>query len=236
MASRPSTTSGWQAQVVVSSHAGPAWAALDDAMRTALGLGWEAFQSGNIGVGAVVTDVAGRIVSTGRNRVADRTAPPGEVFGSSVAHAEVNALATLAFGQPRELVLTTSLQPCLQCAAVIRLAPIRRVRFAGRDPLWDGCDDLTGLNPWVARRPPVPREGPLPGEVGLFASLMARFGLGLAPHVAVGLRDQGEGPLLDLVDDLTWRAEVDDLRTRTVEDALSRLWPALSSVRVAMSG
>jgi len=45
-------------------------------------------------------------------------------------------------------VLTTTLEPCLQCAAAIRLGPIANVRFAGPDLFWElapatGRDDAS---------------------------------------------------------------------------------------------
>jgi len=203
----------------------------------ALQLGWEAFQTGNIGVGAVVTGPDGQVVSTGRNRLADREAPAGQLFGTSVAHAEINALATVPFRvHARELILTTTLQPCLQCSAVIRMAPIALVRVLGADPLWDGCADLTSLNPWVARRNPIPVEGPIVDEVGRFATLMARCSPFLAPAVDQALRELGEGPLLDLVDRLRASGELEVLAELSVEAALERLWPELCAVRAAMGG
>ena len=60
-----------------------------------------------------------------------------EIFGSALAHAEANVLARLPFRRRRDLVLTTTLQPCLQCAGAIRLGPIATVRFAGPDRYWD---------------------------------------------------------------------------------------------------
>ncbi len=83
-----------------------AWEGLDDAWKAAFDQAWETFTTGNIGVGAVVTSPDGSIVAVGRNRVADTTAPPGQVHGSSVAHAEINALCQLPFGQPKDLTLT----------------------------------------------------------------------------------------------------------------------------------
>lgn len=83
-----------------------AWEGLDDAWKAAFDQAWETFTTGNIGVGAVVTSPDGSIVAVGRNRVTDTTAPPGQVHGSSVAHAEINALCQLPFGQPKDLTLT----------------------------------------------------------------------------------------------------------------------------------
>jgi hypothetical protein len=46
-------------------------------------------RSGNIGVGACASTLDGEIIHAARNRVSDRDGPLGEVFGSSVAHAEM---------------------------------------------------------------------------------------------------------------------------------------------------
>jgi tRNA(Arg) A34 adenosine deaminase TadA len=175
----------------------------------------------------VITDSDGQIVATGRNRVFDRDAPPGQVAGCSLAHAEVNALAGVPFRAPRDLTLTTTLQPCFQCAAAIRMAPVAHLRIAGQDPLWEGCHDFTQLNAWLARRPPIPVDGPRCDEIGTFATLMARLGPGLIDHVAEGLRHRGEGPILDLVAHLSDADGLTELRTLSVDDAFSRLLPAL---------
>ena len=206
------------------------WAALDPAAREALSQAWDAVRSGNIGVGAVITNPAGEVVVATRNRVADSSAPPGEIAGSSVAHAELNALARIAFRSARELTLTTTLQPCLQCAAAIRMAPIARVRVLGSDRLWDGCHDFTSLNPWVARRPPVPQDGPRRDTVGAFATLISRFGLGLIDTVETQLRELGEGPLIDLAVDIQQRGDLPRLTILSVEEAFLDLWPHLATI------
>ncbi|CAA9260225.1 MAG: hypothetical protein AVDCRST_MAG20-2664 [uncultured Acidimicrobiales bacterium] len=220
----------------MASGAAAAWAALDDAQQAALRLGWEAFQTGNIGVGAVVTGPEGQPVSSGRNRLADSDAPRGQVFGTSLAHAEINALANVPFrAYERELVLTTTLQPCLQCSAAIRMAPIALVRVLGPDPLWDGCENLTSLTPWVARRPPTPVEHAPWGELAAFATLMARCSPLSVPAVEEALRAVGEGPLLDLVDRLRTSDELTVLAATPVEVALERLWTRLAGASEAMA-
>ena len=82
----------------------------------------------------------------------DSEGPSGEIFGSALAHAETNVLARLPFRSRRDLVLTTTLQLCLQCAGAIRLGPITIVRFAGPDRYWDGCHDFGRLSAREARR------------------------------------------------------------------------------------
>jgi tRNA(Arg) A34 adenosine deaminase TadA len=214
-------------RAVTAGGPAEAWAGLDEPWREAFRQAWEAVRTGNIGVGAVVSDPSGRIVRASRNRVSDCSAPPGEVCGSSLAHAEINSLARLTFRAPRDLVLSTTLQPCLQCSAAIRMAPIAHVRIAGADPLWDGCGDFTALAPWLARRPPVPTEGPMSDQVGVFAVVLSRLGPGLVGNLVPALEALGEGRLLSLVEDLQSGDELEALKPLPVESALARLWDRL---------
>jgi tRNA(Arg) A34 adenosine deaminase TadA len=109
------------------------WTGLDEPWQEAFRQAWEALRTGNIAVGACASTTAGTIICSARNRVNDGEGPPGEIFGSALAHAETNVLARLPFRSRRDLVLTTTLQPCLQCAAAIRLGPVATVRLAGPD-------------------------------------------------------------------------------------------------------
>jgi tRNA(adenine34) deaminase len=204
------------------------WADLDHAWQEAFRQAWEALRGGNIAVGAVVTTPDGTIVSASRNRVADADGPAGQAFGSSIAHAEINALAHVPFRKhDRNLVLTTTLQPCFQCSAAIRMAPVGTVRVAGADPLWDGCHDFEAHpTPWVARRPPIPIEGPRRDELGVFGTLISRFGAGLVPPLEEALREIGEGPILDLARCL----DQDALARLEVDQALDALWSDLTAL------
>lgn len=122
------------------------WQDLDAVWREAFRQAWEALRTGNIAIGACAATPDGEIVHSARNRVADSDGPHGEVFGSQLAHAETNVLARLPYRRSRDLVLTTTLEPCMQCAAAIRLGPIATVRFAGQDRLWAGCHDFAKLS------------------------------------------------------------------------------------------
>lgn len=44
----------------------------------------------------------------------------------------------------------------------------------------------------------MPSEGPRRDEIGAFATLLARLGPGLVPHVEEELRHHGESPIIDL--------------------------------------
>ena len=140
------------------------WTALDEPWREAFRQAWAALRSGTIAVGACASTADGSIVRAARNRVFDTGAPPGEIYGSSLAHAEMNVLARLEFRSRSNLILTSTLEPCLQCAAAIRLGPIAIVRFAGADIYWEGCHDFAKLSPREAGRTHATRIGPCRNE------------------------------------------------------------------------
>jgi tRNA(Arg) A34 adenosine deaminase TadA len=207
------------------------WDGLDEAWRESFRQGWEAVRNGNIGVGACASTLHGEIVHAARNRVNDQDGPHGEVFGSSLAHAEMNVLARLGFRRYRDLVLTTTLQPCLQCAGAIRLARIGTVRIAGHDAYWDGYHEFDKLNEREGhRRRRLERTGPRGDELGVFGLLMSRFRLG-NPRLVDGfdgtLRGLGEGPVLDLAYELEDSGELGRLLALNVDQALAVLWPRL---------
>jgi tRNA(Arg) A34 adenosine deaminase TadA len=209
------------------------WSGLDDAWQEAFRQAWEALRTGNIPVGACASTADGVIVHAARNRVADSDGPAGEVFGSALAHAEANVMARLPYHRADRLVLTTTLEPCIQCSAVIRLGPVAAVRYAGADPLWDGCHDFSPLSPREARRTAkATMTGPRDDEVGVFATLASRLGPGLVSGPAAEwLRAAGQGPILDLALDLRESGEAHRLAAMEVDRAFQYLWPRLQALR-----
>jgi tRNA(Arg) A34 adenosine deaminase TadA len=203
------------------------WASLDAPWREAFGQAWEALRSGNVPVGACASTADGEIVYSARNRVSDGDGPHGEIFGSALAHAEMNVLARLPFRRRRDLVLTTTLQPCLQCAAAIRLGPIATVRFAGADRYWDGYHEFGKLSPREAQRAQPARIGPYRDELGVFATLISRIGSAFTPGYEEALRNLGERAMADLVHELEESGEVRFLTAMEGGTALEYLWPRL---------
>jgi tRNA(Arg) A34 adenosine deaminase TadA len=185
--------------------------------------------------GRVCLHPDGEIVHSARNRVKDGAGPAGEVFGSALAHAETNVLARLPFRSHRDLVLTTTLEPCLQCAGAIRLGPIGTVRFAGLDRYWHGCHDFGKLSAREANRAQPARIGPRRDELGIFAVLISRFGPALTPSFEKALRTLGEGPLVDLVHELEDDGEDERLAAMEVNEALGYLWPRLQDLTKVMA-
>jgi tRNA(adenine34) deaminase len=113
-------------------------------MQRALLEAAEALTTGDVPVGAVVVDAAGRVVGTGRNA--------REAVQDPTAHAEVLALraAAAAVGSWRLTghTLVVTLEPCTMCAGAAVLARVDRLVYGAADPkagaagsLWDVVRD-----------------------------------------------------------------------------------------------
>jgi tRNA(adenine34) deaminase len=150
----------------MANDAGTLWATLDNAWQVAFAQAWDALRAGSIPVGACVADSDRRVLHARRNCTGESDGPPGEVWGSARAHAEIDVLARVPFRGDEPLVLTTTLEPCLQCAAAIRLAQIAVVRFADADPYWGGCHEFARLSDREAARTQPERVGPRAGALG----------------------------------------------------------------------
>ncbi|MDO4918156.1 tRNA adenosine(34) deaminase TadA [Kocuria sp.] len=117
--------------------------ALSEAERTAA--------SGDVPIGAVVLDAAGRVVGTGHNR--------READGDPTAHAEVLALreAAACLGEWRlaGCTLVVTLEPCAMCAGALVLARVPTLVFGAWDPKAGACGSVFDvvrdprLNHWV---------------------------------------------------------------------------------------
>src|SRR5215210_4327369 len=127
------------------------WETLSDPWRACLELAWEAYRAGSLPIGAVVADAAGRVLSAGRNRIHERAGPPGTVFGRKLAHAELNALLLLeGEGNPRARVLYTTTEPCPLCVGAARMADVRGLSYASREP-WAGSAAMFETVPYLQR-------------------------------------------------------------------------------------
>lgn len=98
-------------------------------MQRALALALDAGADGDVPVGAVVTDAAGRAIGEGRNI--------REVTNDPTAHAEVVALRAAAASAGswnlEGSTLVVTLEPCLMCAGAILQARVSRVVFGAWD-------------------------------------------------------------------------------------------------------
>jgi tRNA(Arg) A34 adenosine deaminase TadA len=123
-------------------------------MHRAIELAWESFCAGSLGIGAVITR-DGEMVTTGRNRLAESDPGDDVLAGTSLAHAEMNALAKLRWGAHADgLQIWTTLQPCLQCLGAIRLSAVTEVHVLAPDPLFRGVEGARHLNEFIGSRWP----------------------------------------------------------------------------------
>jgi tRNA(Arg) A34 adenosine deaminase TadA len=117
----------------------------------------------------------GTILTGGRNRIFDAAAPDGQIFGSRVAHAEINALVQLEPNRRYfDCTLWTTLEPCAQCIGAAWISTIGGVRFAASD-VYAGASKLIERQIEAAdsaRSFPMPVEGPEDGSLGLLAELL----------------------------------------------------------------
>jgi tRNA(Arg) A34 adenosine deaminase TadA len=144
---------------------------LQQGWERALRLAWASFRAETTPVGAVLVDRAGAIVAAGRGRRYEATAPDGQLAGTHVAHAEVNALAQLSAQRHwPDMLLLTSLEPCVMCHGAAIQSTVAGFCFAGRDP-YAGSAHLQFETPQALRREFV-IGGPLPGPPGAFAEML----------------------------------------------------------------
>jgi tRNA(Arg) A34 adenosine deaminase TadA len=105
-------------------------------MQLALDAARAAAAAGEVPVGAVVVDAAGRVLAVAGNRV--------EAEADASAHAELLALraASRARGAPRlpDCDLVVTLEPCAMCAAAIAAFRVRRLVFGAYDPKGGGVE------------------------------------------------------------------------------------------------
>ena len=113
----------------------------EQTMREALCLAQEAARQGEIPVGCVITDAAGRIIGRGRNR--------REECHDATAHAELEAIrqACAALGDWRlsGCTLYVTLEPCPMCTGAIINARIPTLVFGARETLSGSCGSVIDL-------------------------------------------------------------------------------------------
>ncbi|WP_406332596.1 nucleoside deaminase [Streptomyces sp. NBC_00203] len=163
--------------------------ALPAPWRLPFDLAWEAFRAGSRPIGAVLLDGDGEVVATGRNRSQESTAPPGQLVGTAIAHAEINALAQLPAGRRYENHrLYTTLEPCLLCSSALIHTHVRHVLYAAPDAYWTGIEDVPRVGGQIGARW-ARREGPADAPLAAFSVLLMNIWAAL--HSPPELGNQG---------------------------------------------
>jgi tRNA(Arg) A34 adenosine deaminase TadA len=192
---------------------------------------WASWGSGSAGVGAVITNADGEIVSSGRSRAWDKPDGDSVLAGTYMAHAEMNALARLAPGKYQGYSLYTTFEPCVMCAAAILLYRMPLVLYAADDPVWDGVHDAFVEIPVIARR--LPQRRRLGGPFGTFAHVLHLSAL--VPHApqAVIEAHQSVAPShLEVARSVVESGGLVELANNgaSVVEAVSALWSKLETL------
>ena len=112
----------------------------------------------------------GAIVAAGRGHRYEAMAPDGQLAGTHIAHAEVNALAQLSAQRHwDDTLLLTSLEPCVMCHGAAIQSTVARFCFAGK--IWTPRGRTARPDSQALRRAFV-IHGPLPGPRGAFAEML----------------------------------------------------------------
>jgi tRNA(adenine34) deaminase len=109
-------------------------------MQYALAEAQEAFQEGEVPVGAVVV-WDGRIIGRGHNRT--------ESLQDPTAHAEILAIGAAATSlkswRLQDASIYVTVEPCSMCAGALILARVRRLVFGARDPKAGACGSVFNI-------------------------------------------------------------------------------------------
>lgn len=101
------------------------WNNLDKPWQISFQQAWESYCNGSIPIGAVLLDKNNNIVSIGRNRVNETTAPTGHLSHNKLAHAELNTLLQLnTYTEMKDTPYTiyVTLEPCPLCFGAIMMS------------------------------------------------------------------------------------------------------------------
>lgn len=94
------------------------------------------FNQGSMGISAVIINGNSKVVSCGRNHISINDSSDKEIFGSSIAHAEINAIHGLKENSliGSNFTLFTTVEPCPMCMGAIIMSRIKNVVIASKDP------------------------------------------------------------------------------------------------------
>lgn len=131
------------------------WDKLATPWKTAFEEAWESYCHGSIPIGAVLVDSTGAIISRGRNRINETTAPFKQTCSNRLAHAEINALLQINATDSdtyKDYTLYTTTEPCVLCFGAITMSGVRKVRFAAADPIAGGKNLNISENNFIKSR------------------------------------------------------------------------------------
>jgi tRNA(Arg) A34 adenosine deaminase TadA len=200
-----------------------AWETLELPWRESLELAWQSCAAGTVGVGSVITDSNGAIVARGRNRVYDGRSGTEILRDTPIAHAEMNAFATLSSSLDlTKHTLWSSQRPCPLCAAAAVFMHVGTVRFLAADPFFQGVERLPELNPFLAERWPR-YDGPTNEDRWAVTAMLLQLS-------AAASRNPGGSVVIE-------NRKIEPETTGLIEDIVARrLWSDAANKQAAVTG
>jgi len=215
------------------------WERLPAHWQRAFSQAWAAYDAGTIPVGAVVVDPRGVIAAEARNRVYDASSPPvGQLAGSWVAHAELNALAQVAAEQSTAddgWAVYSTLEPCPLCTGAITVALRGRITvgYASPDPIGGGLAALGATRIGQSREWTIEKLG---GPFAVFAELLHAVSMIAVRPTGRTARHYGASSWRPLVESQAPIIAEARERHQSVEEVVATIWPAIEHAGVRVAG
>jgi tRNA(Arg) A34 adenosine deaminase TadA len=211
------------------------WSQLPEHWRGAFRQAWAAYVAGTIPVGAVVVDPHGVIAAEARNRIFDTgDSPPGQLAGSWLAHAELNAIAQIDAERSRRAegwAVYSTWEPCPLCAGAITVAFRGRITvgYACPDPLSSGLRVLTDTDIGRRRQWQVQQLG---GPFAVFAELLLAAYTTAARPTSLTATRYHEPPWRQLIGSAGAVLARGRDRGEAVEQVVATIWTAIEQHRL----
>jgi tRNA(adenine34) deaminase len=211
------------------------WSRLPEHWCGAFRQAWAAYVAGTIPVGAVVVDPYGVIAAEARNRIFDTGDPPrGQLAGSWLAHAELNAIAQIDAERSRTAegwAVYSTWEPCPLCAGAITVAFRGRITvgYACRDPISSGLRVLTDTDIGRRRQWQVQQ---LRGPFAVFAELLLAVYTVEARPTSLTAARYHEPPWRPLIETAGPGLARGRNRGETVEQVVATIWAAIEQAEV----
>jgi tRNA(adenine34) deaminase len=212
------------------------WSGLPEHWSCAFRQAWAAYVACTIPVGAVVVDPHDVIAAEARNRIFDVDAPPrGQLAGSWLAHAELNAIAQIDTERSRTeegWAVYSTFEPCPLCAGAITVAFRGRITvgYACRDPISSGLRVLTDTDIGRRRRWQVQK---LRGPFAVFAELLLAVYTVEARPASLTAARYREAPWRSLIETAGPVLARGRDRGEAVEQVVATIWPAIAQTEPA---
>ncbi|MEL7062359.1 MAG: nucleoside deaminase [Bacteroidota bacterium] len=124
----------------------------NEAISLCAQLAWASFAEGNVGIGCVLLNSEGSVISKGRNQSLQDNPNATDFSRSAIAHAEMDALRKVRVPEIRGGTMVASLQPCDMCVGASVLADISNVLFLAEDPYWAAAQGYDHFQYFVDER------------------------------------------------------------------------------------